>query len=124
MKLRYIFCAGLLVLSASSQAAETLCQQKEQDIQREIGMARKHDNQRRVNGLERALTEARANCSDNKLHAAHQQRIQSQQQKIAERERELKDAQHDAKDQKKIAKRQQKLDEARQELKTLQAAPY
>ncbi|MEJ1268722.1 DUF1090 family protein [Pantoea ananatis] len=36
--------------------AQSLCQQKEQDIQREIEMAQKHNNQRRVNGLERALT--------------------------------------------------------------------
>lgn len=105
-------------------AAESLCQQKEQDIQHEIAMAKQHNNQRRVNGLERALTEVRANCSDNKLKASHQARIKAQQEKVAERERELKEERQDGDDRDKIAKCERKLEEARQELKKLQAEPY
>lgn len=105
-------------------AAESLCQQKEQDIQHEIAMAKQHDNQRRVNGLERALTEVRANCSDSKLTAAHQERIKAQQDKVAERERELKEERQEGDDREKIAKRERKLEDARQELKKLQAEPY
>ncbi|MCG7367012.1 DUF1090 domain-containing protein [Pantoea tagorei] len=124
MKHQLLLGLALFSLSGSLMAAESLCQQKEQDIQHEIAMAKQHNNQRRVNGLERALTEVRANCSDNKLKASHQARIKAQQEKVAERERELKEERQDGDDRDKIAKRERKLEEARQELKKLQAEPY
>lgn len=124
MKYQVLLGVALFSLSGSLLASETLCEQKEQDIQREIGMAQKHNNQRRVNGLERALTEVRADCSDKKLEAAHLERINAQKQKVAEREHALKEERGEGHDRDKIAKRQQKLDEARRELKKLQAEPY
>ncbi|MDC7865617.1 hypothetical protein TH59_10425 [Pantoea ananatis] len=114
----------LFSLSGSLMAAQSLCQQKEQDIQREIEMAQKHNNQRRVNGLERALTEVRAGCTDKKLKASHLEKINAQNEKVAERERELKEERDEGHDKDKIAKRERKLEEARQELKKLQAEPY
>lgn len=124
MKQQLLLGAILFSLSGSLLAAESLCQQKEQDIQREIEMAKQHDNQRRVTGLERALTEVRANCTDEKLKSAHAERIEAQQHKVAERERELQEERQDGKDQEKIGKRERKLEEARHELKKLQAEPY
>lgn len=124
MKYQVLLGVALLSLSGSLLAAESLCEQKEQDIQREIGMAQKHNNQRRVNGLERALTEVRADCSDKKLEAAHLERINAQKQKVAEREHALREEREEGRDREKIARRQQKLDEARRELKKLQAEPY
>ena len=124
MKHQLLLGLALFSLSGSLMAAESLCQQKEQDIQHEIAMAKQHNNQRRVNGLERALTEVRANCSDNKLKASHQARIKAQREKVAERERELNEERQDGDDKEKIAKRERKLEEARQELKKLQAEPY
>ncbi|MCZ4060135.1 DUF1090 domain-containing protein [Pantoea sp. LMR881] len=115
---------ALFSFSGSLLAAESLCQQKEQDIRHEIDMAQKNNNPRRVNGLERALTEVRASCTDKKLEAAHLERINTQKQKVAEREDELKQERQDGNDKEKIAKREQKLEEARQELKKLQAEPY
>lgn len=114
----------LFSLSGSLMVAQSLCQQKEQDIQREIEMAQKHNNQRRVNGLERALTEVRAGCTDKKLKASHLEKINAQKEKVAERERELKEERDEGHDKDKIAKRERKLEEARQELKKLQAEPY
>ncbi|WP_158150482.1 DUF1090 domain-containing protein [Pantoea ananatis] len=114
----------LFSLSGSLMAAQSLCQQKELDIQREIEMAQKHNNQRRVNGLERALTEVRAGCTDKKLKASHLEKINAQKEKVAERERELKEERDEGHDKDKIAKRERKLEEARQELKKLQAEPY
>jgi len=114
----------LFSLSGSLMAAQSLCQQKEQDIQREIEMAQKHNNQRRVNGLERALTEVRSGCTDKKLKASHLEKINAQKEKVAERERELKEERDEGHDKDKIAKRERKLEEARQELKKLQAEPY
>ncbi|MEB5972889.1 DUF1090 domain-containing protein [Pantoea dispersa] len=124
MKQQLLLGAILFSLSGSLLAAESLCQQKEQDIQREIEMAKQHDNQRRVTGLERALTEVRANCTDEKLKSAHAERIEAQQHKVAERERELQEERQEGKDQEKIGKRERKLEEARHELKKLQAEPY
>ena len=116
--------AMLISCSGSLLAAESLCQQKERDIRHEIAMAKQHDNQRRVNGLERALTEVRASCSDRQLKSAHSERLKSQQNKVAEREQELQKARDDRDDKDKIEKRERKLDEARQELKKLAAEPY
>jgi len=124
MKYDLLLGMALLSLSGSLLAAESLCQQKEQDIQREIEVAQKHNNQRRVNGLERALTEVRADCTDKKLEAAHLERINAQKQKVAEREHELREERDEGHDKDKIAKREQKLDDARRELKKLQAEPY
>lgn len=124
MKHQLLLGLALFSLSGSLMAAESLCQQKEQDIQHEIAMAKQHNNQRRVNGLERALTEVRANCSDNKLKASHQARIKEQREKVAEHERDLKEERQEGDDKEKIAKRERKLEEARQELKKLQAEPY
>ncbi|QHM72515.1 DUF1090 domain-containing protein [Mixta intestinalis] len=123
MKFRTSLFLALVSLSGFTQAAGTLCMQKEKDIEREISHAQQHDNQRRVNGLERALTEVRASCTDEKLKAAHQENIEAKQREVAEREKDLKDAQDDG-DEEKIAKRQRKLQEEREELKALQSATY
>ena len=115
---------SLLTLTSFAQAAESLCLQKEQDIQHEIELARQHDNQRRVTGLERALTEARAGCTDAKLRDNHQAKIKEHQQKVDERQKELDQEKADGDDSKKIAKRERKLAEAKRELKEILAAPY
>jgi len=124
MKYHLLLGVALFSLSGSLLAADSLCEQKERDIKHEIEMAQQHNNLRRVNGLERALTEVQADCSDKKLEAAHLERINAQKQKVAEREHELREERDEGHDREKIAKRQQKLDEARRELKKLQAEPY
>lgn len=124
MKYRTILGLSLLSLTTFAQAADSLCLQKEQDIQHEIDLARQHDNQRRVTGLERALTEARAGCTDDKLKASHQEKLDELQQKVEERQKELNQERADGDDKEKIAKRERKLAEAKRELKEVQAAPY
>lgn len=66
MKYRIALAITLFTLSAGSYA-NSLCQEKEQDIQKEISYAEKHNNQRRIEGLNKALSEVRANCTDSKL---------------------------------------------------------
>lgn len=73
MKFRMILALALFSLSTAS-FANSLCQEKEQDIQREIGYAEKHNNQHRVDGLKKALSEVKANCTDSKLRADHQKK--------------------------------------------------
>ena len=122
MKYRIAFAISLFALSAGSYA-NTLCQEKEQDSQREISYAEKHHNQSRIDGLNTALRQVRENCSDSKLKADHQQKIAKQREEIAERQRDLQEARKKG-DADKINKRQHKLNEAQQELKTLESRDY
>lgn len=122
MKHRVALILVLTSLSASAFAISP-CQEKEQDIQREISYAEKHHNQNRIDGLKQALSEVRANCSDSKLKAEHQRKIAKQQAEIAERQNDLREAKQKG-DADKINKRQRKLDEAQRELKTLQSREY
>ena len=62
MKYRIALAVSLFALSAGSYAT-TLCQEKEQNILKEISYAEKHQNQNRIDGLNKALSEVRANCS-------------------------------------------------------------
>ncbi|MDU2189277.1 MAG: DUF883 family protein [Klebsiella pneumoniae] len=79
MKHRIALLLVLTSLSASALAASP-CQEKEQDIQREISYAEKHHNQSRIDGLNTALRQVRENCSDSKLKADHQQKIAKQRE--------------------------------------------
>lgn len=80
MKYRIALAITLFTLSVGSYA-NTLCQEKEQEIQKEISYAEKHNNQRRIEGLNKALSEVRANCSDSKLRAEHQKRSLSKKRR-------------------------------------------
>ena len=122
MKYRTALALALFSLSAASQAA-SLCQEKEQDIQKEIRYAEKHNNQSRIDGLNTALRELRANCTDSKLRADHQEKIADQKEEIAEREQDLLEAKQKG-DADKVSKRERKLKEAQDELKALEARDY
>ena len=62
MKFRMTLALALFSLSTAT-FANSLCQEKEQDIQREIGYAEKHNNQHRVDGLKKS-----AERSESKLY--------------------------------------------------------
>ncbi len=122
MKYRITLALALFSLSTASFAM-SLCQEKEQDIQREISYAEKHNNQHRIDGLKKALSEVKDNCTDSKLHADHQEKIAEQKDEIAERRQDLQEAKEKG-DAEKIAKRERKLQEAQDELKALEARDY
>jgi len=122
MKYRIALALTLLSLSAATQAA-SLCQEKENEILREISYAEKHNNQRRVDGLNKALHEVRTNCSDSKLRADHERKIAGQKEEITERRQDLAEAKEKG-DADKISKREHKLKEAEAELKALEARDY
>ena len=117
--------ALILVLTSLSTSAFAVspCQEKEQDIEREISYAEKHHNQHRIDGLKRALSEVKANCSDSQIKANHQKKIAKQREEVTERRNDLRKAEQKG-DADKISKRQRKLDEAQQELKALQSREY
>ncbi|WP_313773809.1 DUF1090 domain-containing protein [Enterobacter huaxiensis] len=122
MKYRITLALALFSLSTASFAT-SLCQEKEKDIQREISYAEKHNNQHRVDGLKKALSEVKDNCTDSKLRADHQKKIAEQKDEIAERRQDLQEAKEKG-DADKIAKRERKLQEAQDELKALEARDY
>lgn len=74
MNYRTVLALALLSLTSVAHAS-SLCSEKEQDIQREIGYAEKHQNKNRVDGLNKALKEVRANCTDSSSRAAHQKKL-------------------------------------------------
>ncbi|WP_420808427.1 DUF1090 domain-containing protein [Brenneria alni] len=121
--MHYLITAILLIFSgnvlAQTENTQGGCLQKEQDIQRQIDQARKHDNQQRVKGLERALTEVKSHCTDAGLAAKQQNKIADKRAEVSERQRELNESKQKG-DPQKILKREQKLAEAEQELQALE----
>lgn len=120
MKYRIALAVSLFALSAGSYAT-TLCQEKEQNILKEISYAEKHQNQNRIDGLNKALSEVRANCSDSQLRADHQKKIAKQKDEVAERQQDLAEAKQKG-DADKIAKRERKLAEAQEEAEKAESA--
>ncbi|PBI81616.1 uncharacterized protein DUF1090 [Rahnella sp. BIGb0236] len=108
--------ALLFTTAALAAPQHESCVTKQQEIQKQIDEARAHKNQNRVDGLEKALRENQAHCTDAGLKAENQKRVEEKREKVAEREQELKEAQANG-DHEKISKKQQKLEEARSELK-------
>ncbi|AJZ91822.1 DUF1090 domain-containing protein [Cedecea neteri] len=122
MNYRTVLALALLTLTSVAQA-NTLCSEKEQDIQREIGYAEKHNNQHRIDGLKKALSEVHENCSDAGLRAEHQKKIAKQKAEVEERKADLIQARQKG-DPDKITKREKKLAEAEDSLKALEKRDY
>ncbi len=112
--------AAMLVLTpafstlAATQAA-TGCEAKRQDIEQQIEYARAHNNDHRVAGLQKALSELKDNCTDEGLRAEREADVREKAQKVEERRQELAEAQADGRTDK-ISKKQRKLEEAQAEL--------
>ena len=110
-----------VVLSPMVCAAQTDgCDAKRQSIEREITYAKAHGNAKSVDGLEAALAQMNANCTDAVLRSDAQRKVVAAQKKLAERERDLQEAKANGKSAKKIADRQRKVDEAHVELENAQ----
>lgn len=107
--------------SAAAQSELTGCAAKQYDIEKQIDYARTHGNQHRIAGLETALAEVKASCTESGLLAERQEKVREKERKVAERMAELKQAQetgsHD-----KIMKKEKKLAEAKEELVAAQRA--
>lgn len=104
------FAASFGCAIAQSVPAET-CAAKRDAIHRDLDEARSRGQKQRVRGLERALAEVSAHCSDAKLQAEHRKRIEQQESKVADRERDLHDAEREGSP-RKIQRRKDKLGEA------------
>ena len=92
------------------------CDAKRQSIQRELTYARAHHDASRVQGLQKALAEMNAHCTDVSLRSAAQQKVTEAQKKLADRQHELQQAQSQGKSSEKIVARQRKVADAHAEL--------
>ncbi len=72
MKYRIALAITLLRLAPAATLIRFV--RKRAGYTKEISYAEKHNNQRRIEGLNKALSEVRANCTDSKLRAEHQKR--------------------------------------------------
>ncbi|EOE6863652.1 DUF1090 domain-containing protein [Cronobacter dublinensis] len=122
MNYRTVLALTLFSWTAATLAASP-CDEKAQEIEKEIRYAEQHQNQGRIDGLKKALSQVRANCRDGEVVAAHRQKVAEKEAEVAERRAELREATQKG-DADKIAKRRHKLAEAERELKALKAQDY
>ena len=121
LRLSALFAIPLIAFSAASFAASQpqTCAAKQQQIKTQLDYAHQHNNKDQIAGLQKALSENQAHCTDSGLKAEYEKHVAEKKEKVQEREQELKEAQATG-DSKKIEKKQHKLDEAQFELKEAQ----
>ena len=113
-----ILVAAMFSHAALAQTVHATCESKRADISRDIEHAKAKGQTSGVYGLEKALRENQAHCSDAKLEKEHAARIAEQERKIAERQRDLDKAREQGKASK-IAEREAKLAREKAELEKL-----
>ncbi|ALB64681.1 Periplasmic protein YqjC [Cronobacter condimenti 1330] len=122
MNYRTVLALALFSWNAAALAVSP-CEEKAQEIEKEIRYAQQHNNQGRIDGLKKALSQVRDNCRDSDVIADHRKKIAEKDAEVAERRAELQEATQKG-DADKIAKRRHKLAEAERELKALKAQDY
>jgi len=110
--------SALLSHAALAQPVHATCESKRADISRDIDHAKAKGQTNRARGLEKALRETQANCSDAELAKEHAARIARQEKRFAERQRDLDKAREQGKAGK-IADREAKLAKEKAELEKL-----
>lgn len=113
--------AILGLATGTAQAAQpepglTGCAAKRSAIENQLEYARKHNNWGQIRGLEKALKENAAHCTDAGLKQAREAKVAKAKAEVAERKADLAEA-HAKGDKDKIARRERKLAEAEAELK-------
>lgn len=109
-----LLCSLMSPILASAQTGG--CDAKRASLEKEIAYARAHGNAKRVDGLETALRQMNAHCTDASLRRDNERKIASAQTRLDEREKDLQEAKAQGKSAKKIAERQRKVDDAHADL--------
>jgi hypothetical protein len=115
-------CCGLLAspLLAAEQAVEPGgCVAKSQEISSKLEQAKADGNKQQQAGLEKALSEANANCTEATLLKQHEQKVLDAKREVSRRQSDLNKAMTKG-DPEKINKRKDKLAESRKELQDAQ----
>ena len=113
----------IAVLAGNSLAASrcvdlSACERKFCEIERQLEQAQRANQQQKVDGLRRALANAKANCSDHQLRRELLDDIEETQAEIADHWQDLHQAEQDG-DAAKIIKYRDKLEAKQQELESL-----
>lgn len=109
---------GMSMLLLAGQAygsQEVGCMARQQAVADQLAFAKAHNNADQVAGLERALRNIEAHCTDAGLFKEQQQRVAELKAQVNERLLELQNARVSGKPDK-IAKKQAKLEEAQTKL--------
>lgn len=107
-------CVPLTVLADSSP-----CQQKFANIEQQIEQAKKHGNPHRVKGLERALHNAKSNCSTRSLIDDKKEDIVEQEEKITDLTKKIQEKTQSGKVEK-VKTLERELQEEQEKLTILQ----
>ncbi|WP_437880728.1 DUF1090 domain-containing protein [Pseudomonas sp. LRF_L74] len=111
-----IACQPVLVLADDNPR----CKAKADSVQQEIQAAQAAGNTQRVKGLQSALRQLKANCSDAGLLREDNAKLAEARRKVEQRQAELDEERSSGGSATKLAKRQAKLDEAKASLKQAQ----
>jgi len=103
------------LLAAPVFAAEPLCEAKQADIRTQIEQAKAAGNSQQQAGLEKALSENTAHCTDKGLLKEQEKKVLDAKQEVSKRQADLDKAMKKG-DPDKINKRKDKLAESRKEL--------
>lgn len=108
------------VLAVEKAPAVSGCLLKSQEINDKIQQAKADGNKREQAGLEKALSEVNANCSETALLKQHEQKVLDAKREVSRRQTDLNKAMAKG-DPERINKRKDKLAESRKELVDAQA---
>ncbi|KAA0889949.1 DUF1090 domain-containing protein [Pusillimonas sp. ANT_WB101] len=109
----------LFGLVGPALAASPACERKEVEIKNQIQHAKENNNMHRVRGLEKALSQVQAHCTDAALIKDKKEDIAEQQEDIDELLEEIQQKQSEGQYDK-VQKLERKLGREREELQSLQ----
>jgi hypothetical protein len=95
------------------------CAAKSQEIRSKIQQAKTDGDKNQQAGLEKALSEANANCTETSLLKQHEQKVLDAKREVTRRQNDLTKAMEQG-DAEKINKRKEKLANSRKELQDAQ----
>lgn len=113
---KIIYIVSALLFPAITYAAPQTCADKKQQVEQELDYAKQHQQTHRVQGLEQALSNLNANCTDDRLKKEHQKNIDEKQHKLDKAQAELQKAVDDKKSAAKIQQKKAKVDKAQSAL--------
>ena len=108
-------CMATPLLAAEEAAPLTGCAAKRQAISAQIEQAKAHGNSAQQAGLEKALSEVTANCTDASLRKERENKVLDAKHEVSRRQADLDKAMKKG-DAEKINKRKDKLAQSRKDL--------
>ncbi|GEN25431.1 hypothetical protein HCU01_33800 [Halomonas cupida] len=108
------FCAAY-ASGALADDTNPLCSAREEEVLHELQSAEKYGNEHRIEGLQRALSNIRAHCTDESLIADAEEAVEESREEVRDRRQDLDEALREG-DPDDIAEQREELQEAEDEL--------